>query len=1091
LNCHDIVNLRLALSGDIHPNPGPTNSSHYDSDSSRFSVISSVDSSLIRSNFSVVQYNVQSLLPKIDTIGIELKDFDILAFSETWLHADTLSDELYIQSYHLPLRKDRDDGFGGVAVYIKDNINFKRRSDLEIIDIECIWVELSILKKTVLLGVFYRPPSSPSNYFNLIEDSVNLAYDSGIHDIIITGDFNLNTQQQSCLRKINSLCDSYGLTQIIDEPTHFTEHSSSILDLFFVKNITNVVLSGVGDPFLEQDKRYHCPIYCIFMYKKLKIKSFNRKVWLYEKGNYDLLRHTASNTDWTELSDNDTDNFSLKITNQIKTLTDQCIPSRHITIKPSEPPWITSRIKNNIRKRKRLYKKAKATNNPTHWSKFKKIRNDTVSLIRRAKLAYFDNLSAKLRSDNLCSRNWWSTLKTFISPSTKSSIPTLHYENRIASDDHDKANILNDFFTNQTMLNETDANLPSLPINHSRLSSLVFNVDEVKLILGCLPLGKASGPDDINNRILRELAHELSAPLTSLFNKSIAAGHFPASWKDANVSAIFKKGDPSLVNNYRPISLLSNIEKVLERLVFKHVYNFFLENNFLSPFQSGFIPGDSPVNQLTFIYNYFCKALDEGKEIRAVFFDISKAFDRVWHKGLLAKLESAGICGNLLAWFSSYLTNRRQRVLLPGVASSWKYIKAGVPQGSILGPLLFLVFINDIVSEIRCNIRLFADDTSLYITVDHPDNTAQILNSDIVKIMNWADTWLVTFNPTKTESLIISRKQIKPIHPPISMLNTNISSVASHKHLGVILSSDCGWKSHTDYIRQKAWKRINIMRKLKFILDRKSLEIIYTTFIRPVLEYADVVWDNCTHGDKLELDKIQDEAARIVTGSSKLVSLNNLYKETGWESLETRRNNHKLALFYKMYHGYAPPYLSSLVPSLVGDESSYPLRNADNVRNISCRTKLFSESFLPSTISLWNSLPHETRNCRTISSFKHAISNRNLNKPPPYYSFGSRIDQIYHTRLRTNCSPLHLTLFQKNLIDSPRCQCGEIESTEHYLLICPRYNLQRASLFHSVNPILRVSTKLLLYGSDVLSHDNNIKVFSAVQTYIHQTKRFY
>jgi hypothetical protein len=571
----------------------------------------------------------------------------------------------------------------------------------------------------------------------------------------------------------------------------------------------------------------------------------------------------------------------------------------------------------------------------------------------------------------------------------------------------------------------------------------------------------------------------------------LADGYFPTQWKDANVSAIFKKGDPSLVNNYRPISLLSNIEKVFERLIFKHVYNFFLDNNILSPFQSGFVPGDSPVNQLTFIYHSFCKAIDEGKEVRAVFFDISKAFDRVWHKGLIAKLKSAGINGQLLKWFNSYLTNRRQRVLLPGAVSKWQYIKAGVPQGSILGPLLFLVYINDIVANIHCNIRLFADDTSLYLIVDHPDNTAGYLNSDIEKIMKWADTWLVTFNPTKTESFVISKKQIKPVHPPLTMLNTNISSVTSHKHLGIVLSSDCGWKSHTDYIKQKAWKRINIMRKLKFILDRKSLEIIYTTFIRPVLEYADVIWDNCTKGEKTELDKIQNEAARIVTGASKLISLNNLYRETGWESLETRRNNHKLALFYKMHNGIAPPYLSSLVPQHVGDTSLYPLRNADHVKNIPCRTKLFSESFLPSTIQLWNSLPSETRSCNTVSSFKQLISKQAPIRPPPYFFIGRRTDQIYHTRLRTNCSPLNLTLFQKNLIDSPLCQCGEIESPEHFLLICPRYELQRVPLLQTVNPLQRVSAKLLLFGSDALSQEDNITIILSAQQYINKTKRFY
>ena len=315
--------------------------------------------------------------------------------------------------------------------------------------------------------------------------------------------------------------------------------------------------------------------------------------------------------------------------------------------------------------------------------------------------------------------------------------------------------------------------------------------------------------------------------------------------------------DKSLVSNHRPISLLSNVDKVFERVIFKHLYNHLLDNSILTAFQSGFIPGDSTINQLTFLYDAFCRALDEGKEVRVVFCDISKAFDRVWHKGLIRKLEAAGIIGTVLQWFTDYLKDRKQRVVLHGAKSNWNYLNAGVPQGSILGPILFLIYINDIVSEIRANIRLFADDTSLYIIVQNPESAALCLNLDLIKISNWAKLWLVSFNYSKNESMIVSRKVNKPYHPPIYMENTEINEISAHKHLGIFFSNDCSWHSHIDYIKEKAWKRINIMRKLKFVLDWKSLETIYVSFIRPILEYGDTIWDNCTQYEKRELDKIQ------------------------------------------------------------------------------------------------------------------------------------------------------------------------------------------------------------------------------------------
>ena len=202
------------------------------------------------------------------------------------------------------------------------------------------------------------------------------------------------------------------------------------------------------------------------------------------------------------------------------------------------------------------------------------------------------------------------------------------------------------------------------------------------------------------------------------------------------------------------------------------------------------MPGDSTVNQVTLPYNNICKALDDGLEFRAVFFDISKAFDKVWYKGLLFKLRRAGIRGKLLSWFSDYLSNRYQRVIIPGGISTLCHIQAGVPQGSILGPLLFLIYINDIVDDIQANINLFADDTSLSMIVSDPLAARTMLQTDIDKITDWAQKWLVKFNPSKSESLVISRKRNKTNHPGLFMSNIEIPSVTSHKHLGIVLSND-------------------------------------------------------------------------------------------------------------------------------------------------------------------------------------------------------------------------------------------------------------------------------------------------------------
>ena len=303
----------------------------------------------------------------------------------------------------------------------------------------------------------------------------------------------------------------------------------------------------------------------------------------------------------------------------------------------------------------------------------------------------------------------------------------------------------------------------TLPAPTVTIDSIHLETQEFYSILKTLQIGKACGPDMINNRILREIADSVSPVLTDIFNTSLSTSKVPDIWKQSNVSPVFKKDDKTNVENYRPISLISSVGKTFEKAVYKHIHNFILANQIMTPFQSGFMPGDSTVNQLTDMYNTFCRALDEGKEVRVVFCDISKAFDRVWHRGLLAKLYHYGIIGNLHKWFENYLTDRIQRVTIPGGSSDWVSVNAGVPQGSILGPLLFLLYINDIVHEINSSIRLFADDTSIYIIVDFPDSAAQILNIDLERIANWAAKWLVNFNANKNESMLISAKYLELI----------------------------------------------------------------------------------------------------------------------------------------------------------------------------------------------------------------------------------------------------------------------------------------------------------------------------------------
>ena len=293
-------------------------------------------------------------------------------------------------------------------------------------------------------------------------------------------------------------------------------------------------------------------------------------------------------------------------------------------------------------------------------------------------------------------------------------------------------------------------------------------------------------------RLLKKGSVVLAEPYSIIFTSSLQLGHFPSPWKDWNLTALHKKDDRSLPSNYRP-SLFYVSPKKAWSDVFRENFLITYTNIIFSR------PSSLALSQLLYTYYMFCEAVDSGKEVRVVFCDITKAFDRVLQRGLIHKLRDMGCSESLLKWFN--LSNRRQRIVLNGLASEWTFITAGVPQGSILGPLLFLVYINDIVNELQAHVRLFADDTSLYIIVENPNNAAVTLNNDLSFISKWGDDWLVNFNTTKNLSMILSLKRDQPLHPPLYMNVVLVRNTSSHKHLGLTLANNCSWTEHIITLR--------------------------------------------------------------------------------------------------------------------------------------------------------------------------------------------------------------------------------------------------------------------------------------------------
>ena len=381
--------------------------------------------------------------------------------------------------------------------------------------------------------------------------------------------------------------------------------------------------------------------------------------------------------------------------------------------------------------------------------------------------------------------------------------------------------------------------------------------------------------------------------------------------------------------------------------------------------------------------------------------------------------------------------------------------------------------------------------------MDEPAEAAQILNENLTRIQEWANKWLVTFSPPKTEELLISNKAPRN-HPPLHLNNERITEVKHHKHLGVYLSHNLGWTKHAEEIAKKANRCLGVLRPLKFKLDRASLETLYKSFIRPILEYADIIWDAPdAHRHGLDiLEKVQTEAARLVTGATARCSTENLYSESGWEKLALRRRLHRATMMFKIMTGLAPQTLADKIPSRVEARTRYQLRNRADLQTPVARLITYSQSFYPTAVRLWNNFTAAIKESPSVASFKHNFL-KSYPRPPvnPMFYRGERRTSVIHSRMRIGCSKLNFDLCRGlHVIDSPACTCpsGEDETVEHYLLKCQKYRAERQIMLASLAQLehQNPNVELLLHGDNAKPAVHNAGIVTIVHSFITSTGRF-
>ena len=684
------------------------------------------------------------------------------------------------------------------------------------------------------------------------------------------------------------------------------------------------------------------------------IKKPRRKVYRYQKGDYESMRAEtlkfAKERYFNGYSDTRSvqENFNL-ITSFIQESADKHIPSK-TSRSVSSVPWITPEIRRKIRRKNATHAKAKKTGSAKFRSKFESLRKEIKADIRKQHDLYVNNLVGDVKANP---RDFYRYINS--QKKDTQGIPPLKKRNGsgIAQSEYEKAEEFNGQFSDVFTKSEYKQ-VPLMDRSAPFMHDIVVTKEGVTKLLKGLNPSKALGPDELHPRVLKELAMELGPVFAHLFQQSIDTGEIPKEWSLANICPLFKKGDRSLARNYRPVSLTCIPCKLLEHIVCSNIMAHLDEHELLSDKQHAFRKWHSCETQLTTVINDWAKILDKKGQVDTFILDFEKAFDTPPHELLKSKLFSYGIGGTTLNWINAFLCFRQQRVVVNGIKSDWAPVVSGVPQGTVLGPLLFSLYINDISADIESEIRLFADDCVCYREIKNEEDTLK-LQRDIDRLGSWARKWGMRFQPVKCNMMQLTNKRSSKIQANYTLEGTVLENVESIKYLGVTITNDLKWNTHISNVCTKANRTLGFLRRNLYSCPPDVKEAAYKGLVRPVLEYGSSVWDPHTHGLQEELEKVQNRAARFVTGNYvfETGSMTVILSQLKWESLKKRRKDSRLILLYKGLKGKARIPTDDLIPKNRRCRNQHSLA----FQIPSASKEAYKSSFFPQTIRDWNDLP--------------------------------------------------------------------------------------------------------------------------------------
>jgi hypothetical protein len=888
----------------------------------------------------------------------------VIGINETWLDLQSrnLVAEIMLPGYKMfnvdkPTPSKRG---GGSILYIKETLHPVLKTVHATVSCEILSAEIKVVRATIKLALVYRNSHTLAEHdaqlYETLEEIV-----SSSHETIIFGDFNLPYIDWVSLTSLapgNKLTDfvkDNNMVQLVREPTR----GNNMLDLVMSTEerlISNIL---VGNKLGGAD--HNMVEFTIKTSRQAPYGIIRRPN--FARADFQGLRNQLCAPNLLEqIREATADNCCRILKERVREACDRFIPMRTIDLKRKiQPPWWNVEVGRALRQRNALH--AQSLRDNTREAR------DLHRLACRA--ATRAVRSSKRTKEKSIADNAKTNPKEFYSYVNERRIardsigPLVDAGGVLRTSPEDMTSVLNNLFCSVFTVEGPGYEQETVFVGEVTLNNVVFTREEVVEQLEGLNIYKSLGPDGLHPRVLKETREQLADSLAHVFNLSMASGEVPDDWRMANVTAIFKKGDRQSPSNYRPISLTSVVCKTIERLIREHLVNHLEDNGLIHDTQHGFRRKRSCLTNLLDFFNNVINVYDHCKAVDVIYLDFQKAFDKVPHRRLLHKVSELGIGGNVLRWLRAWLTGRKQRVCIGQAMSEWAPVTSGVPQGSVLGPVLFLIYVNDMDAGLLCKVSKFADDTKLcHAALREQDRLA--IQHDLEKLIEWSEVWQMPFNVAKCTVMHMGCHNANFNY---TMAGDNLAAVNQQKDLGILISDDLKWNAQVQNSYNAAIKQLGFIAR-NFTYKSKDIVLpLYKSIIRPHLEYAVQFWSPHMRGDIAKLERVQHRATKLIPQLRHL-SYEDRLKELGLTTLEQRRLRGQLIETFKYLKGF-----NNVSPVGLFDRD-YNVRTRNNGAKLVGKrfATTIAEHFFPIAISrIWNNLPAAVVAAESVNAFKNRL----------------------------------------------------------------------------------------------------------------------